>query len=1439
MHYAFFPISQLFQASPRGPFDLPDRTRQEAFACLHLLVGHWWKQWLDIGEANVRSADPSGRSEEDGQTWRQLLILAAIGLTGPPPAKPSPGQASSKEPAPTVANSPETSLEVVRLLHALLCPRKVDMTVVRPVRPQPTAKEWEWDGESELPSLDDADGFDFDKPAKAKPSIAASVAPDEVQSRIIYPTVGHLKLGESPGFKSPLLHALTAALDLAVSAAHDTSTLELRLTSVEVARIIATTWLPATTPAPRIGEKLTPIMPGVVSKVVRLLTSTPQASTSKRGSPKNVPGPLVARSIMLLKEVVGPALSDGNTAQLRAQAAKEKPIAEVDEARTLEEVMNAVDLREAQEARIEYDIPAAPGSDAKAKGAPSAYSTLKMTVHNVRLAILSLDGRGSSGKPIVGQKNAPIFSEEDDSITSHTHPLALQAVVELAATLLRDCREATLWYESQTSDGTQISEDEEISLSSLLLRWLFDLAPESRSSKKTSDLARSHLRHLFDDAVAGKTDSYAGLAMQESMRCLRELPTALVSQRGARATHLCKRISSILQLATLGSGQRDHSRQTLLSTVAASLQSRKETERWGAKLIQSLQVAVNSSALADDRPCSSPLDLSTLPLLNLGVEEGKAVASMLYEWGRVCATLILAQAQESSRRSNEAAQNGSTRRTREKSAATELISFFLEHARQYRRLFAAQRTRQDSETAMEALSQSSSALLVAREMTRGLASVLEDSKLSLGAGRAGKRSRKEAHRFAEELVQDVVECWQEESQALMDLNLFQPASAQAQEPQQARRDLLKADETGREAVAEQMRGLPATANQEGLPSRPGNFGPALNLAFVSAATLSDNASMAVSAARASTPQARQALIAKHIEVQRSMQLELLALAAVLLGPSYQRHLLHTLYPMISALTHSSQSISRAAARSLETISFAAGYGDLLSCVRENVDYILGEASWRLVSGLGKELEAMTIHRGRAQDQVAAGEKSALSVVSPSSLQPAPLLSARTPPLVLTEVMRLLGPSALHLIEDSIDEVLDALDRFHGYDDICDALLGVLDRLLEVMSSETSETSLPSTLAPGPNASDQTSPSAAARAGAPLDDLTDWLAKRRKGVHLQPTLDLPSAFDAFESEEPPDQDNATSTAVAPATSSSRSQKLLVAILTKSMPFLSHSSPVVRARVLRLLNGGTQLLAPVEEVKGSLEGKQKWTRKEDELLPLINRAWPLIVARLGWDLTRPLPSSRKGKGRQTATEHETFVHLEALNLLETFAIHIPEFMSDRVTKDAWPRIRLLLEAEEEAEEGKSSSARGSAAGPKTARLLKGGEGVNVSSVKPQRAVLHATDAFKRFDSSTPLYKLLLTALRALAPLILSQGPRFPDETLWQLLTSPMYLASLDFRQHEELRSAAVRVGGASKRCDGAGTFWAVTRSMRNQAMGPKWDFLPMGLDIRLAAAEVVAP
>ncbi|PWN23159.1 hypothetical protein BCV69DRAFT_280772 [Microstroma glucosiphilum] len=1433
LHYAFFPISQLFQASPRGPSELPDRTRQEAFACLHLLVGHWWKQWLAIGEVSGKSADPSGKSEEDGQTWRQLLILAAIALTGPPPAKPSPGQAAQKERAPTAANSPETSLEIVRLLHALLCPRKVNMAAVRPIQPSSAAKEWEWDGESDLPSLDDADRFDFEQPKREKPTLATSAASDENSTRVIYPTVGHLKLAESPGFKSPLLHALTAALDLAVSAVPDSSTLELRSTATEVARVIATTWLPATTPAPRIGEKLTPIMPGVVSKVVRLLTSTPQASTSKRSSPKHVSGPLVARGIMLLKEVVGPALSDGNTAKLRMQAAKEKPFAEVRAATTLEEVMNAVDLQDAQ---LQDDPQAASAGGTKATEASSAYNTLKMTVQNFRLAMLSLDGRGSSTAPIVGQKKVPIFSEEDDSITAHAHPLAQQAVVELAATLLRDCREATLWYEKETSDGTQSSEDEDVSLSSLLLRWLFDLASESRSSMKTTYLAREHLRQLFDDAGAAKTESYALLAAQESMQCLRELPSALVSQRGARAAHLCERMSSILQLATQDAEQGNYSRHTLLSSIAASLQSRKETERWGAKLIQSLQVAVNSNALTDDRPALSLLDLPSSPLLSLSIEEGRAVAGMLRQWGRVCAMLILAQAQETYKDSNEPAKSEFRKRAREKKAATDLIAYFMEHARQYRRLFAAQRPRQGGETALEALSQTSSALLVVREMTRGLATVLEDSKLSLKAGRAGKRSRKEAHRFAEDLVQDVMECWQEESQALMEVVSLQPAGGQAEKTQEARQELLKAGETGEEAVAEQMRGLPAMAHQEDLPSRPTNFGPALNLSFVSAATLSDNASAAVSATRASTPEARQILIAKHIEVQRSMQLEMLALAALLLGPSYQRHLLPTLYPMISALTHPSQVISRAASRSLEAISFATGYADLLSCVRENVDYVLGEASWRLVSGLGKELEAMTIQRDRAQRHIAAGEQSTLSVVSASSLQPAPLLSARTPPLVLTEVMRLLGPSSLHLIEDSIDEVLDALDRFHGYDDVCDALLGVLDRLLEVMSGETTEASIPSTLAPELNASTRKGLKKAADSS--LDDLTEWLVKRRKKEHLQPPLDLPSAFDAVESEVPSKHNDATSTAVAPPTSSSRSQKLLVAILSKSMPFLSHSSPVVRARVLRLLGAGTQLLAPVEGPTAGSGGNKKWTRKEDELLPLINRAWPLIVARLGWDLTRPLPSSRKGKGRQTATEHETFVHLEALNLLETFAIHIPEFMSDRITKDAWPRIRLLLEAEEEAEEGGGTAARGGAAGPKTTRLLKSGEKVHMAAVEQQRGVVRATETHKRFDPSTPLYKLLLTSLRALAPLILSQGPRFPDEILWQLVTFPLYLASLDARQHDELRSAAVTVGRASKGCDGAGTIWAVTRSMRTPAKEGKWDFFPRGVDITLASAEMVA-
>lgn len=1406
LHYAFFPISQLFQASPRGPADLPDRTKQEAFGCLALLIEQWWSQWADVAEQTTASGQ-SQTIEEKVQLWRQLLILASITLTDAP-AKTGAATTSAAS-----KNSIETSLAIVKLLHALLVPRR---RTPRSTKASTPSADWEWDGESPLPSLDEAD----------------EDMPQGAQASICYPSQQHLRLIDAPSFKSPLLHALTACLDLAVDSANNPSTVELRCTAITVVHVIGVHWLPGSKALS--GATMVPIMPGVVSKVARLLTSTPEASSAKRASPKLVAGELVARAIGLLKSVVVPVLSDAHTLKLRGGLQEGTSTS-----RSLEEVVEAT-RRTGDDTVSQAGDQASQAVGSSSDQTSPTVNPLVTTMQNFRRALLPLQGRPTS-KAALSSKE-PIFSETDDSIVAHPHPLAQQSLVLLAVSLLEECGAAIKWYEELDPTGSQ--DDDGPRLSNLLLNWLLDLAADSQASRKTMNASRESLSQLLEGNKAAQL--YSSRLAEEAVACMEGLPRLINGQRAARASILAERVTTILSVATSASAMHQ---------LSVYLNSQSAIERWGNKLLSCLEIEASSPLLGEDHQGQVRTDLPIPPLRNLDKQQSLTVSSMLKAIGSLAGRLLWEAAQA------EAASVATKGKSRDVNSPGSLLTYFFDRSRQLRRFAEAQGV--ISEASCQALTGSTAALFIARQLVCGIVEVLQDSRISLEPGKLGRRLRKRARQLADEVIKEVIDCWQAEYQALTEAYDEPATAAEDEAKQQAQQQhLLRADDTVNGEMSDRVQGLSVTAHQgNDQQSRPERFGPALNLAFVSAATVSSPSGVA--SGSSSSIQSRRALAQSQLLCQRSLQAELLGPASLLLGPGYQPHLLTTLYPLVSALTQASPVVAQAASRSLETISYASGYADLLSCVRENLDYILGEASWRLVAGLGRELEATTSRRRQAQQQqLTNGETTSdgsLEVYQASSAL-TPLLSARTPPIVLTEVMRLLGPSSLHLIEDSIDEVLDALDRFHGYEDVCDAMLGVLDRLLEVMKQETTASSVRvGELLDLPHKARHARPGS----NRDLDDLMRWLDERQTGLHLRPPSDLPSAFDAVESgpKSLPADDPSPH---APATAASRSQELLVSILKKAMPFLSHSSPVIRARVLRLLGAGTQLLAPNGESVKDGESKSKWTRREDDLLPLVNSAWPLILARLGWTSNRPLPTSyskhRRVHRDDLSAEADFRVHLEAVKLLETFARHIPDFMAKRMTEEAWPRVKMLLELEEtESQEMRSLKPR---EGP-TTRYLKDGPsetriaaiGDSQSSVSLSRASkTQEGQRFRPMDPSSPFYQLLMATLSMLRPLLLHQGPLIPDIILWDMLTFGPLLAALDARQPQRsgssvdpstLRQKAVDLWRATDGCDSKGTAWTVLQllgEVDSQTHGHQiqWNFLSkeqgFSLNVALSAAQV---
>lgn len=1362
LHYIFFPISQLFQATPKGPADLPDRARQEAFACLGLLCQEWWHRWTSIGSAPSSSTSSPAGAEEALQMWKQLVILGAITLSGSGPK----GAASS---APQDPNSEYTKLAVLQFLYSLLAPRRRKQSRRR--KAQTSTEGWEWDGESDLPFP----GEDEDESALGSKSRSSAQ-----ENQTMYPTSAHLRMAAQPNIRSPLLHTLTSSLDvLAQTSSHSTTT-ELRSTALEVVRCIATVWLPANAVAAERAKSLAPVVPGVVSKVVRVLTVN--ADTGTPIKPAAVPGEIVARSLSLVESVVVPVLSARPNEDGERDGSKES---------SLEDFAAVADLS-SKETQT---------NDQKhAQASEKVQETSRLPdklLQNLTLALNALDvetGPSKAGR------------EDVDGVSSHSNPSAQKAVICLAASLLIHCGKAL--------HTDEYIDQRPVPLQVLLTQWLLAQAPadDTQSHTLVERMSSASLREI----VRRRGPDFSEVVHQIGRHSLQQLLDAVPRHLNTRIAAAAHRIAAIAAMLSapehLGS-----------PNVAVALT--EGIGRWGPRLTEALVLSIETTHERIDTDA-----VVTPPFAHIERWAGQHVVQMLRAWGRFAAKAVLAQAQIG---------------PSSVSAALQLPYWFLEESRRQR--FAARALRADA-SSIEIVARSTSALSTAHQILHGISQILGDAKLAVETGKAGSRARNAARKLANDLVQEVMDIWEEESQALSDTTPTPSASVPGindSKESQASEGKVDKQQDQMEMV-EHVKGLPAPSSSS-QSSDSLNFGPALDLSFVRAATVP---SLSRTPGATTRQQQSTTLSAQHQWAQ-TLQLDLLSIAARLLGPRLQGRVPSLLYPLISALTHPSGLVSEAARRCLVSVAHSTGSADTVTLVRMNVDAILGEASWRLVVGLGKELAAVSTQRQRlalhAADQSYQGHGDDLAIMharmSDSHSITRPLLSARNPPMVLTEVMRLLGPSSLHLIEDSIDEVLDALDRYHADGDVADALLSVLDRLLVVMAEEAG-------LQGDANAQNPDTAGSKRRTGVKSADdfsgLDDWLSKREKGNLLRPPVDdIPAAFDETEQQGKPDSEDANPT--APPTPASLSQSLLVAILTKAMPFLSHGSPVIRGRVLRLFAGGTSLLAPNEDGGSS---RSKWTRREDEILPLVNQAWPLIMARLGWSVNRPLPSagSRATPKRSDLTEPETSVHLEALRLLQTLAVHVADFVAKRIVDEAWPRIRLILAVEEhESGLGFIGSGQAPRPEPRSTMLLSGGVTPSSRSGSgPSSKAVVPTAHFKPFAPHTPVYDLVLSTLLMLRPLMLHQGLAFPDQALWEVLTLPLFMQAFDGRQKAEIRQAARAVLQATYRCDGGATAWVVLRLLNGGGGEPQvtstWrDLLSFpgsksSLDVSTTVAEV---
>lgn len=353
----------------------------------------------------------------------------------------------------------------------------------------------------------------------------------------------------------------------------------------------------------------------------------------------------------------------------------------------------------------------------------------------------------------------------------------------------------------------------------------------------------------------------------------------------------------------------------------------------------------------------------------------------------------------------------------------------------------------------------------------------------------------------------------------------------------------------------------------------------------------------------------------HIEAQKTLlsclSLSLLSTSSRILGPSFRSLLLTSLYTLLAHLG-SRNIVSEYAEIALSHVAYNAGYASVQNLVLDNVDYVVNVVSQRLTY--------------RRLDSQA--------------------------PLVLIAMIKLVGDEIVPMVHDVVDEIFDALDDYHGYESLATSLLAVLMTLVDVMKAEVDAT--------GMTQERKDRKVEMSRLGDPPDPVKDfakfgrWYEERNKRNQEEIDNVLYRASEQFKKEEVEEQPQPEEEEDRP----TRSQEVAKAILSKSVYFLTHPSPFLRARVLALIARVTPVLASAN--------------RESDLLPSIDQAWGGILNRL--------------------EDQEPYVVTEAAEAIASLCENVGDFMSRRVLDHAWPRMKVLLDKQRVLDEKSALARRG---------------------------------------------------------------------------------------------------------------------------------------------------
>ena len=372
------------------------------------------------------------------------------------------------------------------------------------------------------------------------------------------------------------------------------------------------------------------------------------------------------------------------------------------------------------------------------------------------------------------------------------------------------------------------------------------------------------------------------------------------------------------------------------------------------------------------------------------------------------------------------------------------------------------------------------------------------------------------------------------------------------------------------------------------------------------------------------------------QLHKALSLHLLSLAAGIMEARFAPMLLYTLYPVLHSIVSLDLHLSTTGLAALSFISSSMSFASPANLLLSNFDYALDAVSRRLTRQR-LDLDATK---------------------------------------VLAVLVRLVGRDVVQKAGDVVEECFDRLDEYHGYSVIVEGLVDVLGEVVRVIE-EDDETHVT-------REEDLVSSSVSPPDSGRLESFVLWYTHRHDSQNVEedktdygpaPRMDWGAGKEA----EKEDADTKTTdpNAEPPATPT---QSLTKQIVSRSMYFITHGSPLIRARILTLLSSSVPVLP------------------ESALLPSIHQAWPFILNRLA--------------------DTETFVVSAAAMLVESLSTHVGSFMFQRIWDDVWPRFKLLLGKLDEADSKSALTRRGAAS--------SGTESAYTHSHRLYRAILRTMTA-----------------------------------------------------------------------------------------------------------------